>query len=83
MNSLESKVGFFDKPENLRKLWIALYAVCAVLAIADLLLPPVPHFAFDGFIGFYPLLGLASSAVLILLSKVAGFFLKAPENYYE
>lgn len=83
MEHSPSKTDFFDKTENIRKLWIALYGVCALLVLMDFLLPVQGHFGFDGFHGFYSLLGFVSCAVLILLSKVAGFFLKVPENYYD
>lgn len=83
MDRPESQTDFFDKAENIRKLWIALYGVCALLALMDLFLPVQGHFGFDGFPGFYSLLGFVSCALLILLSKVAGFFLKVPENYYD
>ena len=56
---------------------------CGLLVLIDFFLPTEAHFGFDGFPGFYSLLGFFSCAVLILLSKVAGFFLKVPENYYE
>jgi len=79
----KEKMDFFDRAGNIRKLWISLYGVCGLLVSVDFFLPAEAHFGLDGFWGFYSLLGFVSCAVLILLSKVAGFFLKAPENYYE
>jgi len=79
----KTKTDFFDRAENIKKLWISLYGVCIVLVLVDFFIPPEAHFGFDGFVGFYSLLGFVSCAVLILLSKVAGFFLKVPENYYD
>lgn len=83
MKTSEAQKDFLDKPENIRRLWIGLYAVCGLLFLADVVLPPEGHFDFDGFFGFYSILGFVSCALLILLSKVAGFFLKVPENYYD
>jgi len=83
LSTPDANKDFFDKAENIRKLWICLYGVCALLALADFLLPTKGHFGFDGFWGFYSILGFVSCAALILLSKVAGFLLKVPEDYYE
>ena len=73
-----------ERPETVRKLWILLYAACAVLVILDFFPPDRhPHFGFDGLLGFYPLLGFISCAVLILFSKLVGLFLKVEEDYYD
>jgi hypothetical protein len=78
-----SNGDFLDRPETIRGLWIALCAVCGIMFLLDFFLPAKPYFGLDGFLGFYSLLGFVSCAVLILVSKVAGFFLKVPEDYYE
>ncbi|MDQ7782517.1 MAG: hypothetical protein RDU20_06550 [Desulfomonilaceae bacterium] len=83
MKDSDKKTDFLDRAENIRKLWISLYGVCGLLVVVDFFLPVKGHFGFDGFFGFYSLLGFVSCAVLILLSKVAGFVLKVPEDYYE
>lgn len=83
MKDSESKVDFFGRAENIKKLWISLYGVCGLMVLMDFVRPTEGHFGFDGFFGFYSLLGFVSCAVLILVSKVAGIFLKVPEDYYE
>ncbi len=74
---------FFDKPENIKKLWIMLYVVCGLLVIPDFFTHRHPYFGFDGFFGFYALLGFISCAVLILFSKLVGLVLKVKEGYYD
>jgi len=74
---------FFDKPENIKKLWIMLYVVCGLLVIPDFFTHRYPYFGFDGFFGFYALLGFISCAVLILFSKLVGLVLKVKEGYYD
>jgi hypothetical protein len=83
MKDSRSMGDFFEGAENIKRLWISLYGVCGLMVLIDFILPTEVHFGFDGFFGFYSLLGFVSCAVLILLSKVAGFFLKVPEDYYE
>ena len=79
----KKEFDYFDKPENQKKLWIALYAICGFLLIPDFFTNRHGHFHFDGFFGFYAILGFVSCAFLILFSKLAGLFLKAKEDYYD
>lgn len=74
---------FFDRPSVIRKLWILLYVVCGLTLIPDFFTHREPHFGFDGFFGFYALLGFLSCAALILLSKLIGLILKTREDYYD
>ena len=73
-------IGGSGPPMRIRYL---LGGICALLFLIDFVFPPEGHFGFDGFPGFHSLLGFMACVILILVSKVAGFFLKAPENYYE
>ncbi|MGD8984137.1 MAG: hypothetical protein PVH99_10685 [Desulfobacteraceae bacterium] len=79
----KKEFDFFDKPENIKKLWIMLYAICGLLIIPDLMTRRHAYFGFDGFFGFYALLGFVSCAALILFSKLVGLVLKVKENYYD
>ena len=73
----------FDKPENIRKLWIMLYAVCGLTVIPDFFTHRHAHFAVDHLFGFHALLGFGSCALLILFSKLVGLILKVDEEYYD
>lgn len=79
----KKEFDYFDRPEVKRRLWILLFAVCALTIIPDLFTHRHPHFGFDGFIGFYALFGFIACAVLILLAKVIGRVLKVNEDYYD
>ncbi len=72
-----------EKPEVIRKLWIFLYIICGATVVPEFIIHRYPHFGWDGFFGFYALLGFISCALLILLAKFGGFFLKKDEDYYE
>ncbi|RLB41734.1 MAG: hypothetical protein DRH12_07345 [Deltaproteobacteria bacterium] len=82
MNKINNK-GFLERPSVIRGLWIFLYACCAATLIPDFFTHREAHFVIDGIFGFHALLGFASCAVLILLSKVLGLFLKVNEDYYD
>jgi hypothetical protein len=79
----KKEFDFFDKPENIKRLWIMLYAICGLLIISDLMTHRHAYFGFDSFFGFYALLGFVSCAALILFSKLVGLLLKVKENYYD
>lgn len=79
----KKEFDYFDKPENIKRLWIALYAVCGLTVVPDFFTHRHAYFGIDGFLGFYALLGFASCAALILFSKLVGLLLKVKEDYYE
>ena len=79
----KKEFDYFDKPAVKRRLWILLYVVCALSIVPDIFVDRHPHFGFDGFIGFYAILGFVSCAILILLSKLIGRILKVKEDYYD
>jgi hypothetical protein len=83
MDNDKKEFDYFDRPEVIRKLWWLLYATCALTVVLELFSHRHPHFGFDGFFGFYAILGFVSCAVLILLSKVLALVLKAREDYYD
>jgi multisubunit Na+/H+ antiporter MnhG subunit len=74
---------YFDKAENIRKLWIMLYATCGLTVLPDFFTHRHAHFGMDSFFSFYALLGFVSCAVLILFSKLIGLILKVKEDYYD
>jgi hypothetical protein len=79
----KKRSDYFDRPETIRKLWVLLYIACGLTILPDFFIHKHPHFGFDGFFGFYALLGFVACAVLILFSKLVGLFLKAEEEYYD
>lgn len=83
MKANKHEFDFFDRPKVRKGLWIILCATCLVTVLAELFLEREGHFAFDGFFGFYALLGFLSCAVLILAAKALGSILKAREDFYD
>ena len=75
--------SWLEKPRTLRMLWILLYAVCALSVVLEFFVHRHPHFGIDGIFGFYALLGFVSCALLILIAKLGGLFLKRQETYYQ
>ncbi len=82
MNSSE-KQSFLERPGAIRILWILLWAVCGLTLVPELFIERHPHFSFDGFFGFAAVLGFVACALLILIAKGLGFFLKRKVDYYD
>ncbi len=74
---------FFDKPKNRKLLWFLLWVTCGLTVVLELVAHPVHHFGFADIFSFNAILGFVACALLILLAKLLGFFLKKPEDYYH
>lgn len=79
----KKEFDFFDKPKNRKLLWFLLWVTCGLTVVLEFVAHPVHHFGFADIFGFNALLGFAACALLILLAKLLGFFLKKPEDYYH
>lgn len=80
----KKEFDWFDKQKNIRTLWVLLFLLCGLSIAAQLLIPDAPvHFAVERYFGFFAVLGFVSCAVLILVAKVLGFFLKKDVTYYD
>jgi hypothetical protein len=77
------KRHWLARPETIRKLWRVFIAVLVVVVLAEFLVPHETHFAVERIFGFYALFGFVACAVLIVLAKALGVFLKRPDTYYD
>lgn len=83
MATPETGKGYFDQPATKKKLWLFLWAFCALTVVLEFFIHRKPHFNQENFFGFYALLGFSACLVCILLAKGLGFFLKAQTDYYD
>ncbi len=72
-----------DEPRNVRLVVRALYLVCGLLLLTDLLYAKSPHFTFENWFGFYPVFGFVVSFSLVLVAKQLRHLLRRDEDYYE
>lgn len=72
---------FNTKTRN--RLALLFVAALAGSVLVQLTFHPHALFELDGKIWFYPVFGLVMSIGLVLVSKMAGFFLKRRETYWE
>ena len=77
------KAGSMRSRYGAKLLW-ALYGLCAVLILLDLLIHRHAETSFDGNFGFYGAYGFIASAVLVVAARfVLRPIVKRPENYYD
>ena len=75
---------WFDHPQNIRRLRLGFYIVLVLLVIPDFFIHKHTLFSpLEGVPGFYALFGFIACVAIILISKVLGFVLKRPEDYYD
>lgn len=74
---------WLDDPRNVTRICWALYAVCALLFLADGFYHKHPHFAVESWFGFYAIYGFVACVGLVLAAKVLRILLKRPEDYYD
>jgi uncharacterized membrane protein len=74
---------FLDKPENVRRLLWVLYAICAVLVVAEFIAHPHDYHPWERLPAFYPIYGFLGIVVLVLLAKQLRRVVMRDEEYYD
>jgi len=83
MQTDRDKKYWLDDPRNVNKIVYGLYAVCAVLVLADFGYHKHTHFPIEGLPGFYGFFGLLAFTGLVLSAKGLRIILKRREDYYD
>ncbi len=85
----EESPGWFDRPENVRKVLVGLFAGCALLVLVDLVFwmtgfDKHPYLRWEKWPGFYAVYGFVACVLLVLVSKhVLRPLVMRGEDYYE
>jgi len=79
----DGRAYWLDEPRNVTRLVRALYAVCGLLLVIDVLVPKHGPFLIEHVFGFYGLFGFIACVVLVLVAKQLRRVLMRPEDYYD
>jgi hypothetical protein len=79
----DEKPGWLDRKENVTKIVRALYVVCGLVILADLVARTHPETNIDSIKFFYGVFGFVASVVLVLIAKQMRKVLNRPEDYYD
>ncbi len=69
--------------KTVRIAWIVFIAILAATLIAELFIKRNAVFALEGKMFFHAWFGFIACVVIILFSKILGFFIKRQEGYYK
>jgi hypothetical protein len=76
--------SWLDEPRNVKKIIRALFAICAVVALADVFhYKHHLHFDFEYWPGFYSIFGFVACVFLVLAATQLRKILKRDEDYYD
>ena len=79
----DERKRWLDEPKNVNKLFWGLVVVCALLFVVDFFLHRHAHFGFDGWRGFYGVVGFLAFFLIVLTGKPLRKLLKREEDYYD
>ncbi len=75
--------GWFDKPENVRKLLRVFYVICGLLVLVDFIVHRHVYHDWENIPAFYAIYGFVGCVVLVLIAKEMRKFLMRGEDYYD
>lgn len=76
-------MSWIDRPRNVRKLYLGLWAFGALLALLDLVVERHAEAGLDGLLGFYALYGFIACVALVLAAKGLRRLVMRSEDYYD
>jgi branched-subunit amino acid transport protein len=83
MSEPRDDMGWADRPEVRQRIRYVLYAICAALVVADLVVHRHVMFAMERIPAFYALYGFVALVAVVLLAKGLRRLVGRPEDYYE
>lgn len=79
----DGDLHWIERPSTVQRIVYALYAVCALLLLADVLVHKHSKFSIEYVFGFYGLYGFIGCVFLVVAAKALRVVLMRPENYYD
>ncbi len=74
---------WLDEPKNVKKIIGFVVIVCIALFVADAFYHKHPHFAAEGWFGFYAIYGFVMSVGMVLIARLMRVLLMRDEEYYD
>ncbi|MFC3123409.1 hypothetical protein [Agaribacter flavus] len=80
---IDNQTDFFDKPQNIKIMMLAFYALCVLLVVLDFIVHRHVYVDFEKVPTFYALYGFIACVVLVVLAKIMRKAVMRDENYYD
>ena len=75
--------GFFEKPENIKKMLKVFYVICGLLVVADFIVHRHIYHSWENIPAFYAIYGFVGCSLLVFVAKWLRSFLMRKEDYYD
>lgn len=75
--------GFFDKPENIKKMLNVFYVICGLLVVVDFIVHRHIYHSWENIPAFYAIYGFVGCSLLVFVAKWMRTFLMRKEDYYD
>ncbi len=75
--------GFFDKPENIKKMLRVFYVLCGLLVVADFIVHRHIYHDWENIPAFYAIYGFVGCTVLVLIATQMRKVIMRKEDYYD
>ena len=75
--------GFFDKPENIKKMLNVFYVICGLLVVIDFIVHRHIYHSWENIPAFYAIYGFVGCSLLVFVAKWMRTFLMRKEDYYD
>ncbi|MBN3560753.1 hypothetical protein [Aliamphritea spongicola] len=83
MSDKHDSDGWFDKPENIKKMLKVFYVICGLLVLVDFMVHRHIYHDWENIPAFYAIYGFIGCVVLVLIAKEMRKFLMRGEDYYD
>ncbi|WP_271274110.1 hypothetical protein [Aliamphritea hakodatensis] len=75
--------GWFDKPENVKKMLKVFYVICGLLVLVDFMVNRHIYHDWENIPAFYAIYGFIGCVVLVLIATEMRKYLMRGEDYYD
>ncbi|WP_261844806.1 hypothetical protein [Aliamphritea ceti] len=75
--------GWFDKPENVKKMLRVFYVICGLLVLVDFMVHRHIYHDWENIPAFYAIYGFIGCVVLVLIATEMRKYLMRGEDYYD
>lgn len=75
--------GWFERRENIEKLWYALLIVAGALTISEFMYEHHPHFEIEKIPEFFEIFGFVAFVFIVFVGRLLRTVIMRDEDYYE
>jgi hypothetical protein len=79
---MNTRKHWLDQPKNIKRLWRGFLFVLALTVMAEFAVHLHPQFEIEGLFAFHAVYGFVGCALMIMVAKGLGLFLKRPDSFY-